>query len=90
MLLMRHISAADSVIQMKKVAVSMASCSSWHSICKITGYKQIILTFDTSALVVRSQIDTKHDIRADSCSRGNRLLAQPAKAQLVGKKAGDG
>ena len=42
------------------------------------------LTLDTPTLVVRSQMDTKHDIRAESCSRGNRLLAQPANATSVG------
>jgi hypothetical protein len=29
-------------------------------------------------------MDMKHDIRAESCSRGNRLLAQPANARSVG------
>jgi hypothetical protein len=43
----------------------------------------------TPALVVRSQIDTKHEMRAESCNRGNRLLAQPAKkAMTIRKTAG--
>ena len=48
------------------------------------GYDEDTLTLDTPALVVRSQMDTKHDMRLESCKRGNRLFAQPAKAPLVG------
>jgi len=42
-----------------------------------------MLTLDIPTSVVRSQMDTKHDIRADSSKRGNRLLAQPAKMALA-------
>lgn len=32
--------------------------------------------------MVRSHTDTKHDIRIDICSRGNRLLRKPAVEEL--------
>jgi hypothetical protein len=31
-------------------------------------------------------MDTKHDIRAENCSRGNRLLAQPARKAIETRK----
>jgi hypothetical protein len=51
------------------------------------GHDGYIQTVDAPGSVVRSQIDTKHEIRADSCSRGNLLLAQPPKVLLVKKEA---
>lgn len=79
MLLIRQINAADRVIQRKKVAACTDPCTSLRSVYKHVGHEWNTLTLDTPTLVVRSQMDTKHDIRADNCSRGNRLFAQPAK-----------